>query len=99
MNIIMNFVSKGVRNLLKDIDFRVATISLHYWMPFLRDLAMAVGMIQFQTTTVSLTLSKGGIDASREAIVNALQKQLSVMIIIGGAAEGDLNLLTLINSY
>jgi len=61
----------GVRDMLKGIDYRVATLGAQYKIPIFRD----------------WVLSFGGIPASRESIVGALNKDLSVMIIIGGAAE------------
>jgi 2-acylglycerol O-acyltransferase 2 len=53
------------------VDYRIVTVSANFIMPVWREIIMALGFI----------------DASRESIANALEDDLSVMIVIGGAQE------------
>jgi len=61
----------GVRESLKGIDYRVATLSSNFRVPLLRDWLMAIGLV----------------DVCKKSLSYLLHHGKSVMIVIGGAAE------------
>lgn len=53
------------------VDLRILTVSINFFIPLWRDLIMALGFV----------------DASRESIAYLLERNKSVAIVVGGAAE------------
>ena len=57
------------------VDYRVATIALHWWVPLWRDFVLAMGFV----------------DASRASLAALLASGRSAVIVVGGAAEALLS--------
>ncbi len=93
--IISRLLLQGVRQSLKNIDYRVGTLSQNFRVPFLRDFLMAEGILQFLSGIFVeillvyfwLTQFLGLVDVSKKSLTYLLTHGISVMIVIGGAAE------------
>eukprot|EP01091_Cochliopodium_minus_P017859 TRINITY_DN7100_c0_g1_i2.p1 TRINITY_DN7100_c0_g1~~TRINITY_DN7100_c0_g1_i2.p1 ORF type:complete len:358 (-),score=68.08 TRINITY_DN7100_c0_g1_i2:26-1099(-) len=70
MSVWANFLN-NMSGCLKDINYRICTLNMNFFIPFAREWLLSLGLIS----------------ADKESITNSFNKNLSVGIVIGGAAE------------